>query len=61
MDKTEGNKQLKSCPFCGSRARIFKSSNGFYGVECDKVGCVVMPAHYERSIIKVVNDWNKRA
>lgn len=60
MNKIEGNKQLKSCPFCGSKAKIFTAPNGYYGVECDKIGCVIMTAHYERSIEKVVNDWNKR-
>ena len=60
MNKIDGNKQLKRCPFCGSKARIFTSSNGYYGVECDKVGCVIMQVQYGRSIEKVVNDWNKR-
>lgn len=60
MNKIEGNKKLKSCPICGNRARIFIAPNGFYGVECDKIGCIIMSAAYERSIEKVVNDWNNR-
>ena len=60
MNKTEGNKKLKSCPICGNKARIFTAPNGFKGVECDKVGCIIMQASYKRSIEKVVNDWNRR-
>lgn len=60
MNKTEGNKKLKSCPICNNRARIFIAPNGFYGVECDKVGCIMMPATYERSIEQIVNAWNGR-
>lgn len=41
MTMREGNKKLKVCPFCGSRARIFRAANGNYGVECDKIGCVM--------------------
>lgn len=60
MNKIEGNKQLKSCPICGEKVYIFTAPNGFYGVECLKLGCVIMPASYERSIEKLVRDWNKR-
>lgn len=60
MNKIEGNKQLKSCPICGSKARIFTAPNTYYGVTCDKIGCIIMQASYERSIEKLVKDWNSR-
>lgn len=60
MTMREGNKKLKVCPFCGSRARIFRAANGNYGVECDKIGCVMMSASYDRSVEKIINDWNRR-
>ncbi len=60
MNKTEGNKKLKSCPICNNRARIYKAPNGYYGVTCDKIGCIIMQASYERSIEKLVKDWNTR-
>lgn len=60
MNKIEGNKQLKTCPICGSKARIFTAPNGYYGVACDKIGCIIMQASYERSIEKLVKDWNNR-
>lgn len=59
MNKTDGNKQLKGCPLCSGKAHIFTAPNGFYGIECLKVGCVIMPASYERSIEKLVRDWNR--
>lgn len=60
MTKRDGNKKLKRCPFCGSRARIFTAANGNYGIECDKIGCVTMLATQNRSVEKIVNDWNRR-
>ena len=60
MNKVEGNKQLKACPFCGGKVHIFTAANGNYGVECLKVGCVMMPATFKRSIEKIVKDWNNR-
>lgn len=60
MTKREGNKKLKACPFCGSKARIFTAPNGYYGIQCDKIGCVMMSADYERSVEKIVKDWNRR-
>lgn len=60
MNKIEGNKQLKACPFCGSKVYIYTAPNGNYGIECDKIGCIIIQASYERSIEKLINDWNRR-
>ena len=60
MNKEEGNKLLKACPICGSKVRIFIAPNRYYGVVCTKVGCIMMPGMYERSIEQLINDWNRR-
>jgi len=60
MTKVEGNKLLKVCPICKGKVHIFRGPNGYYGIECLKIGCIIMQASYERSIEKLVNDWNRR-
>lgn len=60
MDKKEGNRRLKPCPICKRRAQFFKTSNGYYAIECTRNGCIVMPAVYERSIEEMVEQWNDR-
>lgn len=60
MNKKEGNKLLKQCPFCGNKAYIFTAPNKLYGISCSTPGCVMMPAIYKRNIEDLIMNWNNR-
>jgi hypothetical protein len=54
--------ELKSCPFCGSRATLHERTDGFY-VDCAmKRGfCSVMPSTWVyKTEEEAINAWNRR-
>lgn len=50
-------KELKPCPFCGSRADVFQTLNGYHCVQCVVCGCGTMKC---REITNAVKAWNRR-
>lgn len=55
------NKELKPCPFCGSKARLLGLANKCYEVECENVECHVDPATWiDGEPDEVIKAWNTR-
>ena len=54
------NEELRTCPFCGSEAKLFEDK-GLWSVYCSNHGCLCSPTG-SRFIYKdeCVNTWNKR-
>ena len=56
--------KLKPCPFCGSRAKIHKRSDGYYYVDCslDNGFCHVIPRTWIYDTPEEAAEaWNRRA
>lgn len=54
--------KLKSCPFCGGKARmVIAPLMGTRAFICDKCGADVMFYGAEKDTQKAVNAWNRRA
>lgn len=51
--------ELKPCPFCGGKARMEASAQGFIGVACRCA--VVMFLGREYDTRKAAEAWNRRA
>lgn len=49
--------RLKSCPFCGNQAKLVKTWDGLYRVECSRCAC--QTADYP-TMIAAVRRWNQR-
>lgn len=49
-------RDLKPCPFCGGKAKLF--TDGLTAIMCS--GCSMVVSNYERSIIKLTGQWNSR-
>lgn len=50
-------KELKPCPFCGSRADVFQTLNGYHCVQCVVCGCGTLNTRNEEIAVKA---WNRR-
>lgn len=48
---------LKPCPFCGGSAELY--TDGLTAILCTDCGMSV--GNFERSIIKLTDQWNRRA
>ena len=55
--------KLKSCPFCGSTARVWGIGGyDFYVIECDNEECgCTYGDNMQLSFEEVIEMWNKRA
>lgn len=51
------SEKLKPCPFCGSRAMIFKTFNGACYVQCCVCGIGTLHCDDKEQLIKT---WNRR-
>ena len=49
-------RDLKPCPFCGGKAKLF--TDGLTAIMCSD--CSMTVSNYERSIIKLTDQWNRR-
>ena len=49
---------LKPCPFCGGKAELFHSYDGYHCVQCTCCACGTMHMRTERAAIRM---WNRRA
>ncbi|MEQ1560390.1 MAG: Lar family restriction alleviation protein [Methyloglobulus sp.] len=49
--------KLKPCPFCGGKAQLY--TDGLTAIMC--TDCSLTVSNYERSIIKLTDQWNGRA
>lgn len=48
---------LKPCPFCGGKAELFHSYDGYYCVQCTVCYCSTLNFRKEQNSI---NFWNRR-
>lgn len=55
--------KLKSCPFCGTRAKLRKAVNwsGFWILGCVSVRCSFQPEIQHQDKSYAVRQWNRRA
>lgn len=51
--------ELKPCPFCGSKAKVWQDMYGFYLVQCTRASCSITTLH-KPNREKVVEAWNRR-
>ena len=49
---------LKPCPFCGCKAELFHSYDGYHCVQCTCCACGTI---HMRTEMVVVRMWNRRA
>jgi hypothetical protein len=49
-------RDIKPCPFCGGKAKLF--TDGLTAIICND--CSMTVSNYERSIIKLTDQWNRR-
>ena len=64
MEHTRGgaimSEKLKSCPFCGSEAKIYSVRN-IYRIYCDNEKCYVCPDIWHKGTFEeVAQRWNTR-
>ena len=50
--------KLKPCPFCGGKAELFHSYDGYHCVQCTCCACGTI---YMRTESGAVRMWNRRA
>ena len=49
--------EIKPCPFCGGKAELFHSYDGYYCVQCTVCYCSTLNFRKEQTAI---NFWNRR-
>ena len=64
MSSTKTSNELKSCPFCGSIAKIetgIQSDKTLYWVSCSNNNCAISPSGWMRETEeRAIDDWNCR-
>lgn len=50
--------KLRECPFCGGKAELFHSYDGYHCVQCTCCACGTIHVRTERAAIRM---WNRRA
>ena len=67
MTKCQIIPKLKSCPFCGGKAKFSEVGiNGFpkynkFSVRCENENCAIQPStKYFNNVTKAINSWNRR-
>lgn len=60
MNEKMYEQKLKSCPFCGGKAKIVKQDEMYYA-ECGNDNCtVVVNTRHCKNLYEVVKLWNER-
>ena len=49
---------LKPCPFCGGKAELFHSYDGYHCVQCTCCACGTIHMITEMAVVRM---WNRRA
>ena len=49
---------LKPCPFCGGKAELFHSYDGYHCVQCTCCACGTIHMRTEMDVVRM---WNRRA
>ena len=50
--------ELKPCPFCGCKAELFHSYDGYHCVQCTCCACGTIHMRTESGAVRM---WNRRA
>ena len=50
--------KLRECPFCGGKAEMFHSYDGYHCVQCTCCACGTIHMRTERAAVRM---WNRRA
>ena len=56
--KEANTPDLKPCPFCGGKAELFNSYDGYHCVQCTVCYCSTLNFRKEQTAI---NFWNRRS
>lgn len=63
MIKDNINNQLKSCPFCGGKVKVYKGFRGLIFIKCSICGSVTSFDNDQCNAkpYKVIKLWNRRS